>query len=63
VLFRSRSAELARTFPDFAQLLAAGLLEVAQQLYGDMLDHVQLVNGQHPQGLARFAYGDEEGQP
>ncbi|MCS4292822.1 exodeoxyribonuclease V gamma subunit [Comamonas sp. BIGb0152] len=58
-----RSAELARTFPDFEQLLAAGLLEVAQQLYGDMLEHVQLVNGQHPQGLARFAHGDEEGQP
>ncbi|WP_202883112.1 exodeoxyribonuclease V subunit gamma [Comamonas piscis] len=57
-----RSAELARTFPDFEQLLAAGLLDVAQQLYGDMLAHVQLVNAQHPQGLARFAQGDEEGQ-
>jgi hypothetical protein len=53
-----RSAELARVFPDFDALLAAGLLDVAQQLYGDMLNHVQLVNGQHPQALARFAEGD-----
>ncbi|ULR91018.1 exodeoxyribonuclease V subunit gamma [Comamonas sp. B21-038] len=52
-----RSAELARAFPDFDALLAAGLLDVAQQLYGDMLAHVQLVNGQHPQALARFAEG------
>lgn len=53
-----RSAELARVFPDFDALLAAGLLDVAQQLYGDMLAHVHLVNGQHPQALARFAEGD-----
>jgi len=52
-----RSAELARAFPDFDALLAAGLLDVAQQLYGDMLAHVQLVNGQNPQALARFAEG------
>ncbi|WP_312409214.1 exodeoxyribonuclease V subunit gamma [Comamonas sp.] len=61
-----RSAELARAFPDFDALLAAGLVDVAQQLYGDMLAHVQLVNGQHPQALARFAEGgagDGEGPP
>ncbi len=65
-----RSAELARVYPDFESLEAAGLEWAATALYGPMVEHLQLVNGAHPQALAKFAGEDggsaqapEGGQP
>ncbi|MEG1201488.1 MAG: exodeoxyribonuclease V subunit gamma [Comamonas sp.] len=53
------SPELARVFPDYESLEAAGLESEAQILYGPLLHHVSFVNEAHPEALARFASDDE----
>ena len=52
------SPELARVFPDYESLEAAGLEDEAQMLYGPLLNHVHFVNEAHPEALAKFA-GDD----
>ena len=55
------SPELARVFPDYESLEAAGLEEEAPLMYAPLLKHVRFVNEAHPQALAHFAEGDAPG--